>query len=208
MAEIVLYLIRHGKTPGNAEKRYIGRTDESLSGEGKAEVLRRAKDYPEVDILFSSPMLRCKESCDLIYPEMKSHEIEELKEIDFGAYEGKNYLDLADDPRYQDWVNSNGVLPFPEGENRNCFILRSIAGFRKMMDYVRNDYLKEKGTDDKNALDGLKVAAIVHGGTIMAVLSGLCGGAYYDYQVSNCDGYECHVALDNDEYYFKSVHKL
>ena len=28
-------LIRHGKTPGNEERRYIGRTDEPLSARGR-----------------------------------------------------------------------------------------------------------------------------------------------------------------------------
>ena len=31
-------LIRHGKTPGNLLKQYIGRTDQSLAEEGIAEL--------------------------------------------------------------------------------------------------------------------------------------------------------------------------
>lgn len=33
-----LYLIRHGKTKGNGEERYIGSTDEPLSAEGRREL--------------------------------------------------------------------------------------------------------------------------------------------------------------------------
>ena len=34
-----LIFIRHGKTAGNLERRYIGRTDEPLCDEGIAEIL-------------------------------------------------------------------------------------------------------------------------------------------------------------------------
>ena len=45
-----IYLIRHGKTPGNEEKKYIGVTDESLSDIGRKEIL--SKKYPKADIIF------------------------------------------------------------------------------------------------------------------------------------------------------------
>ena len=62
-----IFLIRHGATPGNLEGRYIGRTDESLSETGRDEILQH--EYPSVDIVFSSPMRRCRETASLIYPE-------------------------------------------------------------------------------------------------------------------------------------------
>ena len=42
-------LIRHGKTAGNLEKRYIGITDEVLCKEGREEIA--AKEYPKADIV-------------------------------------------------------------------------------------------------------------------------------------------------------------
>ena len=36
----------------------------------------------------------------------------------------------------------------------------------------------------------IPVTAVVHGGTIMAVLSSLTGGEYFDFQVKNGEGYE------------------
>lgn len=36
-----LIFIRHGKTAGNLERRYIGRTDEPLCDEGIAEILEK-----------------------------------------------------------------------------------------------------------------------------------------------------------------------
>ena len=66
---MILNLIRHGKTQGNAEKRYIGRTDELLSDEGSSEL--RNICYPPCDILAASPMKRCLMTADIIYPDME-----------------------------------------------------------------------------------------------------------------------------------------
>ena len=52
-----ILLIRHGKTQGNLERRYIGRTDEPLCEAGRAAL--EGRSYPACDILLSSPMVRC-----------------------------------------------------------------------------------------------------------------------------------------------------
>lgn len=124
--------------------------------------------------------------------------IPEWKEMDFGQFEGKNYEELKDNPCYQKWIDSNGTLPFPGGESREQFIRRSMEGFDRMM----SDILKrsEKNTGIQNDTDPqylksncgteIPVVAVVHGGTIMAVLSSLTGGEYFDFQVKNGEGYE------------------
>ena len=38
-------LLRHGKTKGNEEHRYIGRTEEGLSELGKKELLRKKEHW-------------------------------------------------------------------------------------------------------------------------------------------------------------------
>ena len=42
-----LLLIRHGATPGNLEKRYVGRTDESLTQESLETLGKEAKKIRE-----------------------------------------------------------------------------------------------------------------------------------------------------------------
>ena len=51
-----IVLIRHGATKGNLEKRYIGRTDEDLCGEGikKLKEDTCAGIYPPAQAVFSS----------------------------------------------------------------------------------------------------------------------------------------------------------
>ena len=79
--QITLVLIRHGATKANNEHRYLGKTDEELSKEGETKLLEYKKMcfFPKVDFLFSSPMKRCIQTAEILYPESKLVEIEEWK---------------------------------------------------------------------------------------------------------------------------------
>ena len=76
------------------------------------------------EIVFMSPMQRCRESAQILFPDREKIEIPEWKEMNFGAFEGKNYEQLNGNPQYQAWIDSNGTLPFPEGESQAEFIDR------------------------------------------------------------------------------------
>lgn len=181
--QITLVLIRHGATKANMEHRYLGKTDEILSKEGEMQLFEYKKMgfFPNIDFLFSSPMKRCVQTAEILFPEFKPVEIKEWKEMDFGVFEGKNYLELQGDKRYQEWIDSNGTLPFPEGESREEFISRCDKGFRRMIGKFNST--KEEGNKT--------VGIIVHGGTIMALLSKYGKGDYFDYQVPNGKGFVC-----------------
>lgn len=192
--QIELILIRHGETLSNQKRCYLGKTDEALSAEG-ADALRRLqreREYPALACLFVSPMRRCLETARILYPFYKTIVIPEWEEMDFGAFEGKNYRQLREDARYQAWIDSGGRLPFPGGESREAFIDRCLRGLDRLAGHLAaSDVLGEKGNE---AMPN-RVGAIVHGGTIMALLSAYLGGDYYDYQVKNGDGYRCLFVL-------------
>lgn len=171
--QVELLLIRHGKTKGNEEKRYIGVTDEPLSELGRQELM--AKSYAMPEELYTSPMRRCYETAKILFPGMPRSIIGDFREMDFGTFEGKNYEELKDDPDYQDWIDSFGTIPFPEGDCKEAFCIRVEAGFVRMMELAESKH----------------IAAVVHGGTIMAILSAIGPGDYYDYQVDNGCGYRC-----------------
>lgn len=178
--KIELVLIRHGATKSNQEHRYLGQTDEELSVEGRIELenFRKEGIYPKVDGIFVSPMKRCRETAEILYPSEKQYLIEEWKEMDFGEFEGKNYLELQGNEKYQAWIDSNGMLPFPEGESREEFVERCKLGIHQMLLQLQKE---EKRCHT--------IGIVAHGGTIMAILSGFCGGEYFDYQVKNGRGY-------------------
>lgn len=171
MTEIVL--IRHGRTAGNLRRNYIGRTDEPLCAEGVAELRQSvaAKIYPPAELLFCSPMRRCRETAGLIYPEMPQIIIDDLRECDFGDFENKNYLDLSGNADYRKWVDSGGKLPFPGGDSREEFAARCYCGFEQAASVI----LREKPE---------RAAFVVHGGTIMALIERYAGGDYFE---SGCD---------------------
>ena len=139
MAEI--YLIRHGKTIGNMQKRYVGSTDEPLCEAGisglnaRSETILRAFSmctgqgkkphtgiennrnmFPET--VYVSPMIRCRQTAEILFPNAKQEIIPNLREMDFGQFEYKNYAELADDARYQAFIDSGGCLDFPDAEPR------------------------------------------------------------------------------------------
>ena len=183
--QITLVLIRHGATKSNEERRYLGKTDELLSKEGERQLVEYKKLhlYPNIDFLFTSPMKRCIQTADILYSELQPVQMKEWEEMDFGAFEGKNYVELQEDKRYQAWIDSNGTLPFPEGESREEFTIRCDKGFQKMIEKVKQ--IKEEGQKT--------IGMIVHGGTIMAMLSRYGKEDYFDYQVANGRGYVCTV---------------
>ncbi len=169
-------LIRHGLTDGNLHKRYIGSTDEPLCQEGIR--LLRLTPFPQCKAVFSSPMRRCRETAEILFPDTEAVIVPSLKECCFGRFEGKNYIELSDDPYYQKWIDSGGTLPFPDGEDPCEFRKRSVMGFYSAINSVH---------------DADVVAFVVHGGTIMAVLEKLAvpHREYYDWNVSNGHGYDC-----------------
>lgn len=192
--KITIIMIRHGETPSNKEHRYLGRTDESLSVEGIQKLQKQKNDYyyPSADYVFSSPMKRCVETAQILYPDSKAILIPEWKEMDFGAFEGKNYRELQGDERYQAWIFSNGTLPFPDGESREDFVGRCKQGLSHMLAELRK-------LEEGESLNSRNVALIVHGGTIMSLLSSFYGGEYFDYQVPNGRGYICKLEEVQDE---------
>lgn len=198
---IVLYMFRHGKTWSNREKRYLGKTDEPLSEEGILELERNKHRYPQLDVLYVSPMRRCIETADILYPGTRQIIIPEWEEIDFGDFEGKNYMELKSDERYIKWVESNATLPFPGGESREDFIKRCLCGYEKMLESLK-EKMSEGSGENNNKIKS--VGVIAHGGTLMAVLSSLCGGDYFDYHSDNADGYICELCSSEGRYIIKN----
>lgn len=173
---IEIAFIRHGSTPGNQARRYIGRTDESVSDESlrqcKAAAERGA--YPSPEMVICSSRLRCRQTADTIFPEIPAIVDARLDECDFGDFEGKCYDELNGNPAYQRWIDSGGTVPFPNGEDPERFRARCREGF---LDAVRR----------AERFDIRRMAFVIHGGTIMSVLSAYAvpTKAYFEWHVEH-----------------------
>ena len=186
--QVTLLLLRHGETQANKEHRYLGRTDEPLCASGIETLLsyKGQNRYLAVQYLFVSPMKRCLETAEILYPGLCPVVVSEWKEMDFGQFEYQNYEDLKNDIQYQAWIDSGGELDFPRGESRKDFILRCELGFRRMCETLRR--MTAEATE-KSA----SVGVIAHGGTIMALLSSYGGKSYFDCQRATGRGYLCRM---------------
>ena len=195
---IRLLLIRHGQTAGNLEKRYNGcRTDESLCRTGREALAERSVPGNGVEYIFTSPMKRCKETAEILFPGQQRRVLSTMWEMDFGHFEGKNHAELEGDPEYQAWLNGGGERWFPGGEPRDAFFLRTMGAFREML-----QLLPAEG-------DGqCSVALVCHGGNIMAIMSELTGGDFYDYLGKNGEGYELTFSLTGEDIHDLSYHSL
>ena len=172
-----IMLIRHFATPGNEKRQYIGSTDEVLSE--KTAFLKRS--YPIPEYIIASPMKRCVQTAKRIWGTDLSGcpiVLEPLmRECDFGQFEGKTYEQLKKNAAYIKWLKSGGITAFPGGEDQEEFRKRCVEGMKKQVRFLIARHVKY-------------AAFVVHGGTIMAVLSSLTGGEYFDFQVKNGEGYE------------------
>jgi len=176
-------IIRHGKTKGNEEGRYLP-PDEHLSEEGIRE-LKEKRDaglYRELESipLFISPHIRCRETAELLFPGVSCHMIDELREIDFGRFTGKNYAELNGTEEYQRWIDSNGELPFPEGESKDEYIRRVNEGLqriREILDNAETPSENQSGAGDEKSQTAVIIA---HAGTIMAAHFLINKKGYFD----------------------------
>lgn len=94
----VIYFTRHGQTTWNLEKRLQGKGNSELTDEGikQAEALRYRLDNQDIDVIYSSPLKRAKETANIIKGNRNIDVIleEGLQEINFGEYEGHTEEEL------------------------------------------------------------------------------------------------------------------
>lgn len=89
---MMLYIVRHGETDWNREHKVQGRTDIPLNDYGRRlarETAEGMKDIP-IDLCFTSPLLRAKETAQIILEgrNVPLCDEERIQEISFGKYEG------------------------------------------------------------------------------------------------------------------------
>ena len=99
-------VIRHGRTAANDSGIYIGRTDFPLSDKGAAELSQKQDTYiyPRVARVYSSPLQRCLETAEILFPDVPIQTVDNLIEMDFGTFEGKSTEELIDRPEFKTWI--------------------------------------------------------------------------------------------------------
>lgn len=117
-----LYIIRHGETDWNIKRRFQGRSDIPLNGEGRrlAQVTSEAlKEIPFTKI-YTSPLKRAYETAVIMKRDRDIPVIEEPRiiEISFGEYEGlccaKDNFNIPD-PEFMNFFDKPEAYKPPKG---------------------------------------------------------------------------------------------
>lgn len=179
-----LHLIRHGLTQANIDGLYIGSTDVPLAENGRIALknLKNKFEYPTAGILFCSPLLRCLQTAEILFPEMKKNIINELRECDFGNWENKSADSLKNDPDFLSWISSGKVSESCTAENMASFTQRIKSCFESIIDNIIR-------TEKKDAI------VVTHGGVIMTALAlfGIPKAKPFEWHTNNGCGYSIRI---------------
>jgi broad specificity phosphatase PhoE len=109
-----LWLIRHGETEWSLSGAHTSKTDIPLTarGEQRAAKIRDYLAHRKFDLVLTSPMQRARETCRVAgYGDVAQIE-ENLREWDYGVYEGRTTAEIRkDQPDWSIWD-----APPPQGE--------------------------------------------------------------------------------------------
>lgn len=117
-------LVRHGETDWNRQKRFQGQIDVPLNDQGRVQAAQAAEFLKQIPIdrAVSSPMLRPKETAEIILQPHSQVELELndlLCEISHGLWEGKleAEIEAAYPGDLKQWQQAPETVQMPEGEN-------------------------------------------------------------------------------------------
>lgn len=179
-----IHFIRHGLTDANIKGQYIGAIDMDLAPAGIARLneLKTNFEYPRADKIFCSPLKRCQQTAQILYPEQPVDIVDGLAECNFGEWEGKTAEELKDNQDFKKWMQkADGVTP-DGGESLQDFASRVLITFDKLVETVIKNNYKD-------------TIIVTHGGVIMTLLAahGVPRAKFYEWVVNNGCGYSLRV---------------
>src|SRR6185437_13190824 len=127
-----LWLIRHGETEWSLNRKHTSRTDVGLTENGRqrAEELRDYLAGKEFAAVFTSPMKRARETCEIAGFGDVAKVDEGLLEWDYGVHEGRTTTEIrAESPGWSVWKDEIGGGETAEqvGERADGVIARALA---------------------------------------------------------------------------------
>jgi len=147
-----LYLVRHGETDYNIEKKILGNTDLSLNAEGikQGYYLKELLKNENIDIIISSPFLRSKQTAEIINEnfELEIQFDDRICERNYGEFEGISIIDF-------DFVS------FWEYNSKRIGTSETTEKFvNRVFDFLN---------DLKETYNGKKILIVAHGSTNLAI---------------------------------------
>jgi len=178
--------MRHGTTPGNERREYVGWLDHPLSPAGR-EQAREVGVCPHIKRVYVTPLHRTHETAAICFPNAEWIQVEGLQEMDFGEFSGRTADEMAEDAAYRAWVDDMCLDPCPGGESRDQATERICSALTALLH--RCESAGEQ-----------RVILVAHGGTIMSAFSEFSADHperdYYAWLPGNCGGYRTVVGFD------------
>ncbi len=172
----LVHLVRHGRTPLNAQGRFRGRENPSLDGVGRAEADRAAGRLRDVVLreICSSPLARAQETAAAIAsPHALNVNVEpDLRDLDYGSWSGRTPDEVArtDGDLYRKFLSDPTEVSPPGGELVRSAADRVLRALHRIA--FRND--------------GAEIVAVTHDVPIRLVLAhaaGLAAGGMWELEV-------------------------
>ncbi|MCP4672281.1 MAG: histidine phosphatase family protein [Desulfobacula sp.] len=133
-----IFLVRHGQTEWNLQKRFQGHKNSPLTIKGKKQALEAKKSLSQYQIhrAYVSPLKRAKDTIDIILDGSSIEVIEKksLKEINLGSWEGQTIEEMErshPDEYIQFWNRQDefflpGAETYKQLQNRVITELKNI----------------------------------------------------------------------------------
>ncbi|MCS7235061.1 MAG: histidine phosphatase family protein [Armatimonadota bacterium] len=135
-----VYLVRHGQTTWNAERRYQGRKDAPLTELGRSQMRRLAAALASepVRAVYTSPLGRCRWGAERIAAQHGLEPIVEpdLVELDHGILDGLRVDEMEDHvgQLVRRWWEDPAAVHLPGGETLEQARSRAYGAFRRIVD--------------------------------------------------------------------------
>ncbi len=150
MPNTEIYLIRHGlpqyEYDGEARKLMYG-PEAHLSEEGREQALQLSKRLPVLDVIYSSPFVRAKETAQIIAKELGVADVIESKNL------SDRYMINSKGELLQNVLDEK-IVPHPDDET-----------VREIYDRVTNEFEDILGSEK-----GKKVGVVFHGDPIRFIV--------------------------------------
>ncbi|OGX45501.1 MAG: hypothetical protein A3G38_03815 [Omnitrophica WOR_2 bacterium RIFCSPLOWO2_12_FULL_51_8] len=156
-----VFLIRHGLTDWNQERRYCGSADIDLNGRGKKETRCLAKRLKRktIDRVYASDRRRALRTAAMLFKRAEIEKMPDLREVCFGIFEGLTYGQIMQryPVLYRGWLKNPALVKVPEAEDMRAFKKRVLRAFKRILACNYNQ----------------TAAVITHGGVISVFINSI-----------------------------------
>jgi broad specificity phosphatase PhoE len=158
-----LYLIRHGRTDWNDDRRIMGVGPVPLNDEGRRTVRKLAETLAvdEIPVIYTSTVVRAVETAEILAAEWGARIIEEprLNESPYERWVGKRYSELSHDPEFRLYSSRPSASSFSLNEGMRGVQERALGAVERIV----------------READGGRAAAVSHSDVIKPVVAHLLG---------------------------------